>query len=155
MFGRKPTKILAPVAGSTVPLSQVKDAAFSTELLGKGLAIKPTANKLVSPINGRMSHVFKTGHAATIQSDDGIEILIHIGINTVELNGANFKTFVSSGQQVKVGDPIIEFDREKITAAGYDTIIPILVVNHEEFKNLTFNTGMTVQPGTEIMTVKK
>ena len=119
--------IKSPVKGEAVPLSQVDDPTFAEEIMGKGIAIIPTEDEIFSPINGTVSLVFNTKHAIGLKTEDGAEVLIHIGLDTVKLNGEHFTTFVKSGDKVKVGDKLVEFDREAIKNKGYDIITPIKI----------------------------
>lgn len=123
----------APIEGKAVSLSNVKDAAFADEILGKGIAVKPCNGKVIAPIDGKIDVLFNTKHSVTIISDEGIEILIHIGIDTLNLKGEYFKAFVKAGDIVKRGDLLIEFDINKIEEAGYDTICPIVICNSNDF----------------------
>ena len=103
--------ILSPIAGDIVPLDQVNDATFASGLLGKGVAIAPQQGRVVAPVSGSVASLFKTKHAIGIESDDGAEILIHVGIDTVKLDGAHFTAHVREGEQVAPGDLLIEFDQ--------------------------------------------
>ncbi|MGJ9385188.1 beta-glucoside-specific PTS transporter subunit IIABC [Salipaludibacillus sp. CF4.18] len=126
----------SPLTGKVVPLSDVNDPAFSSEVMGKGIAIEPIVGEVVSPVNGTISAIFPTNHAVGITSDNGAEILIHIGIDTVQLDGKHFEALVKQDDVVKQGDPLIHFDIEKIKEAGYDVTTPIIVtntVNYTEF----------------------
>lgn len=124
----------APVNGTIVELSKVNDPVFSTEAMGKGAAIVPNENIIVSPIAGEITCMFKTKHAIGITTENGIEILIHVGINTVRLEGKYFKNFVEQGQKVKPGDKLVEFDREKIMSEGLDTTVVIVITNSQNYK---------------------
>lgn len=123
--------ILAPVAGEVCPLSEVKDEVFSSGAMGQGLAIKPSEGLLKSPVDGTVSLVFPTGHAIGLKSKTGAEILIHIGMDTVELNGEGFEVLVSKDQEVKAGQPLVKFDLDTIKAKGYDLTTPVIITNQE------------------------
>ncbi|EEO7552472.1 PTS transporter subunit EIIC [Listeria monocytogenes] len=125
--------IVSPIRGNIVPLSEVKDEAFSAGLLGKGVAIVPQEGKLISPVNGTIETAFPTGHAIGICSDKGVEILIHVGFDTVQLNGKYFKLLVAQGDRVLVGQALLEFDLEAIKADGYDITTPIVVTNTDAY----------------------
>ena len=144
----------APVAGEAVPLQQVPDPTFSEELLGKGGAIIPSNGRIVSPVAGKVLGIFRTSHAVTLQADNGAEILIHIGLDTVKLAGACFTPHVTKGQQVQPGDLLIEADLEGIKAAGYNTITAVLVCNTDEFSSVTAATG-PVEALAPLITLKK
>lgn len=110
----KSTTVVSPLAGKVIPLSSVDDAAFASEAMGKGMAIEPSEGKLYSPVSGVVSTIFRTGHCIAVVSDDGVEVLIHIGIETVKLKGKYFDVKVEEGATVKQGDLLIEFDLEQI-----------------------------------------
>lgn len=136
--------IYAPVSGVSVPLACVNDQMFSRELLGKGLAIKPDSNVIYAPVSGTVAVAPKSCHAVALLSPDGLEVLVHIGINTVELKGKYFKRFVSKGDNVKAGQKLIEFDREKIKAKGYDVVTPIIITNSANYLKIHLVTGRHV-----------
>ena len=142
LFGKKeeinPNHIYAPMAGEAVEISEVPDPTFSSGMLGNGIAIKPTDGKVYAPVNGTVDTMFETGHAVSLVSDNGIEILIHVGLETVGLNGAPFQVKCKSGQKVKKGDLLMTADLEAIKAAGLDPITPMLVCNSSDYT--TFNT---------------
>lgn len=156
LFGKKEEpkmELAAPLAGEAVSISQVNDPTFSDEILGKGLAIRPTGNEVFAPCDGKIEMMFDTGHAVSMTSNDGIEILIHVGLETVNLKGKYYQVHAANGDQVKKGQKLISFDREAIAAEGdvtklieftkssglkfYPSMIWIVskVVNaHDEFK---------------------
>ncbi len=122
--------------GIAVPLSEVKDEAFAGEILGKGAAIIPENGKLYSPCSGTVENIFGTKHAVNILSDDGAEILLHIGVDTVKLGGKYFEAHVKNGSRVKKGDLLISFDLDGIKSEGYDTDIPMIICNSEAYENV-------------------
>lgn len=122
-------EVLSPLDGTVVPLSEVSDAAFADGSLGQGVAIRPTSGALYAPFDATVVAAFPTGHAIGLRHADGAEVLIHVGIDTVKLAGEHFRLKVSSGQQVKAGDLLLEFDGDAIAAAGYDLITPVIVTN--------------------------
>ncbi|GAA5031752.1 beta-glucoside-specific PTS transporter subunit IIABC [Microbacterium fluvii] len=126
-------EITSPVDGTVVPLSEVPDAAFASGGLGEGVAIKPASGAVFAPFDGTVVAAFPTGHAIGLRSVNGAEVLIHIGIDTVKLNGEHFTLHVTSGQEVKAGDLLVEFDGDAIERAGYDTITPVIVTNGDAF----------------------
>ncbi len=142
LFGKSEEKsgngIYAPVAGQAVPVSEVPDPTFSSGMLGNGVAIIPTEGKVYAPCNATVDMMFTTGHAVSLVADSGAEILIHVGLETVGLEGKCFTVHVQNGQKVKKGDLMIEVDLEGIKAAGLNTITPVLVCNSDDFG--TFNT---------------
>lgn len=126
-------EVVSPLNGEVIALSEVKDAAFSSGALGHGVAIEPSEGKLVAPVAGTVSALFPTKHAIGITTDAGADLLIHIGMDTVQLEGKFFTAHVSQGDYVKPGQLLIEFDMEQIKAAGKPLTTPIVVTNHKEF----------------------
>ncbi|MFJ7978034.1 beta-glucoside-specific PTS transporter subunit IIABC [Peribacillus sp. NPDC096379] len=150
-----PTIIKSPLAGEIVELAKVNDSVFSSGAMGPGLAIKPKEMDLVSPVDGEVIMIFETGHAVGIRSNEGIEILLHIGINTVELNGEHFIKNVTQGQKIKSGDILIRFDRESILNKGYDITTPIIITNSTGYNiSLLYSSNQT-DLGAEIMKIEK
>jgi len=137
--------IESPLTGEVRALSQVNDPVFSSESMGKGVAIEPKIGKVSSPVNGTISTIFPTGHAVGIMSEDGIEILIHIGINTVELNGKYFDAQVKQGEQVKRGDLLVNFDLDQIKESGYEVITPIIITNSNSYKEIVGTQNELIQ----------
>ena len=119
--------------GNTVALCDVKDEVFASYTLGKGIAIKPTGNTLYAPCDGVVETIADTGHALTLKSSGGAQVLLHVGIDTVNLRGMFFDAKVKPGKSVKKGDKLIEFQREKIEFEGYDTTICLAICNTEEY----------------------
>jgi PTS system beta-glucosides-specific IIC component len=142
LFGKKekinPNHIYAPIEGEAVAITEVPDPTFAEGMLGNGIAIMPTDGKVCAPVNGTVETMFDTGHAVTLVSESGMEILIHVGLETVGLNGAPFQVMVKNGQAVKKGDILMIADLEAIKAAGLPTITPVLVCNSDDYT--TFNT---------------
>jgi PTS system beta-glucosides-specific IIC component len=128
--------ILSPLDGTVVPLSETPDAAFAEGALGQGVAIKPRSGALYAPFDATVVAAFPTGHAIGLRHADGAEVLIHIGIDTVKLAGEHFDLKVTSGQQVKAGDLLVEFDIPAITAAGYDLTTPVIVTNPDLYPTI-------------------
>ncbi len=135
LFGRGIT-IYSPMKGNAVDLEKVGDGVFSNGMLGQGIAIEPSQGRVVSPVAGTVTMVFETKHAVGITSDNGVELLIHIGIDTVQLNGKYYTTHVSAGDHVNTGDLLVEFDMEKIKTEGYPVITPIIVTNTTDYKQI-------------------
>lgn len=127
-------QIMAPVSGTLIPLTSVKDEVFASEAMGKGIAIIPTDDIVKSPVNGTVSAVYPTKHAIGIISDNGAEILIHIGIDTVALKGKFFEQLVLQNEKVTVGQPLVKFDRNAIKHAGYDTSVMMIVTNTQTYE---------------------
>ncbi|MBO1304902.1 PTS glucose transporter subunit IIA [Enterococcus sp. 669A] len=143
--GNAAIKIESPVKGTVYPISEVNDAIFSKELLGKGVAITPEDDTIYSPINGEVITVLESKHAIGLRSKEGIEILVHIGIDTVNLKGKPFEVFVKEGDQVSVGQKLIEADFKQIKEAGYDDTVILVVTNSENFETIDETTGNTVE----------
>ena len=132
----KAVMVAAPLTGEAVSLETVNDPTFAEGILGKGIAIQPSEGRVVSPVNGTISTIFETGHAMGLVSEDGAEILIHVGLDTVNLKGKHFHVKMKSGDTVKVGDCILEFDLEAIKAEGYDVITPVIISNHFNYSSV-------------------
>lgn len=145
--------VFSPIDGKVISLDKVNDGVFSEGMLGKGIAIEPSIGRAVSPINGVVSTVFETKHAIGLTSDDGIEILIHIGIDTVKLNGEHFNTHVKSGDKVKVGDILVEFDIEKIKEAGYPIVTPVIITNTDSYENIEILVDGSVKEEEKLLSI--
>ncbi|MFE8150216.1 PTS beta-glucoside transporter subunit IIABC [Brenneria goodwinii] len=143
----------SPIEGETHPLEQVSDQTFASGLMGKGIAIKPRSGRVVSPVNGTVASLFKTNHAIGLESADGAEILIHVGIDTVKLNGQYFTAHVKTGDVVKQGDLLVEFDYQAIEAAGYDTITPIIITNSDDYIDVLPVAGDSVAEQSPLLTL--
>ncbi len=133
--------VYAPVAGTVIPSQEIPDETFAAGVLGQGVGIHPANGLVVAPFDGEISSVTDTQHAVGITSPDGMELLIHVGVDTVAMNGDGFQCFVQEGQQVKAGDKLIAFDRDKIAAAHHPDIVVVLVTNSDDYENLTIQTG--------------
>ncbi len=123
----EPGYIYAPVEGKAVPHTEIPDATFASGMVGEGVGILPSKGEVVAPFNGQISAIFDTKHAIGLLSDDGVELLIHVGINTVELNGAHFTALKASGDKIRAGEKLLQFDMAAIAAAGYDLTTAVLV----------------------------
>ena len=146
--------IVAPIEGNAVSLEKVGDGVFSEGMLGKGVAIEPAVGRAVSPVNGTVSTVFDTKHAVGLTSDDGTEILIHIGLDTVKLNGEHFDAHVKAGDKVKAGDLLVEFDIEKIKEAGYPTITPVIITNTDSYSDIESLANGSVKEKDQLISVR-
>ena len=149
------TAVSAPVAGEAIPLSRVKDETFAGEILGKGMAIIPSEGRVFAPFDGTVETIFPTGHAVALKSDDGAEVLIHIGMDTVKLDGKYFTARVKDGDAVKKGDLLVEFDREKIMEAGYDVTTPVVVTNSGDYAGIRQEKSGAVEPGETVLVLEK
>lgn len=150
----KITSLSAHLSGTVIPLSEVEDEAFSTEVLGKGAAIEPNSNKLFSPCDGTIAMIFDTNHAVNILSDDGCEILLHIGIDTVELKGRYFTPHVKNGQAVKKGDLLISFDADGIRSAGFKLTTPMIICNSDDYINVKCIASDEINSGTGFIEIE-
>lgn len=131
-----PQAIYSPMEGQVIPLSDIKDEAFSQGLLGKGVGLIPTKGKLYAPFTGTVVSIFPTKHAIGLVSESGIEVLIHVGLDTVQMEGEGFTTFVEQGAKVEKGQHILSFDIEKIKAAGFSVETPIVITNSDDFMDI-------------------
>ncbi|NRY63250.1 beta-glucoside-specific PTS transporter subunit IIABC [Clostridium beijerinckii] len=131
----------SPIEGKAVSLSKVNDPMFSEKMMGDGIAIIPKEGRVVSPVNGKVSAVFETKHAIGIISNEGAEILIHIGLDTVKLNGKFFEAKVKEGDSINIGDLLVKFNLEEIKKAGYDVITPIIITNTSKYREITFDVN--------------
>lgn len=145
--------VYSPLKGKVIPLSEIKDEAFSSGLLGLGAAIQPEEGVLYAPADGTISSFFPTGHAVGITTDDGMELLIHVGMDTVQLEGKGFHPLVQTGDRVRKGQKLLEFDLAAIQEAGYSTVTPVLVVNHDEFGGVEVAGTGSVQAQDPVLTV--
>jgi glucose-specific phosphotransferase system IIA component len=146
--------LICPVRGKAIRLDAVKDEVFSQEVLGKGIAIIPEEGKIYAPVNGYVETMFDTGHAVSLISINGVEILVHVGIETVRLKGKHFKPHTRSGEKIKAGKLLIEFDLEAIIADGFDPVVPVIIINSEQFTINQSSFG-NVQEMQQLLTLRK
>ncbi|MDY3031427.1 MAG: glucose PTS transporter subunit IIA [Clostridia bacterium] len=142
------------LTGKAVMLEDVEDEVFATKILGEGIAVEPSVGKLYAPCDGKVDMVFDTKHAINIVSSDGCEILLHIGIDTVKLNGQFFESHVSDGQEIKKGDLLISFDIDGIKKAGYKTTTPMIICNTDDYSSITPAADGMVSAGDKIIEIK-
>ncbi|AZA12709.1 beta-glucoside-specific PTS transporter subunit IIABC [Corynebacterium choanae] len=147
------TTIASPLAGEVFALTALSDPVFASGKLGAGVAIRPTDGTVVSPVDGTVSALFPTGHAIGITADSGAELLIHIGLDTVELRGDGFHPLVAKGDRVTLGQRLIEVDLQLLAKRGYSSDTPVVVVNHQRFTAVTeqVTSGATVTPGQALL----
>lgn len=150
-----PITITSPLKGEVKPLSSLEDEAFSSGSMGPGLAIEPEEGKLYAPCDGEILTFFPTGHALGIRSNDGAELLIHVGMDTVKLDGEGFKPRAKQGDKVKRGTLLLEFDIVRIKTLGYSVATPVIVVNESDFANLTLREPGEVNPGDELIEIQR
>lgn len=147
----KPT-LLAPCDGQVVSIESVPDPVFAEKMVGDGFAIIPTSPEILSPVDGKIIQVFPTFHAVCIESVEGLEIIVHIGLDTVELKGEGFSCFTEVGATVKKGDKLLAFTPSILEAHGKNAITPVLITNKEIIKTLDVSLG-SVKAGTTAATV--
>ncbi|MCR6110563.1 PTS glucose transporter subunit IIA [Bacillus sp. A301a_S52] len=128
--------LLSPVNGELVPLSEVPDPTFSKQMMGDGIAVMPSDGRIVAPVHGEVIQVFPTKHAIGLKTVNGIEILIHIGIETVSLQGEGFKAFVKEGSTVAPGDKLIEFDIDSVKEKAESLLTPVIITNGEDVETI-------------------
>ena len=145
------TELVSPLDGELLPLSEVKDEVFSSGAMGEGVAIEPSQGVLHAPANGRVVMTFPTGHAIGMKTKDGAEILMHIGMDTVNLQGKGFETLVDKGDEVKAGDELVKFDIDEIHSAGYIVTTPIVVTNSKDYEKVLVVRQGEVKVGQEIL----
>ncbi len=146
-------KVVSPIDGKSKLLKDVNDEAFAGKMLGDGIAVVPSNGMLYAPVSGEVTMVFPTNHALGIKSEDGMEILIHIGIDTVELNGKGFTGLVKQGDFVKAGDELIEFDLDLVKASGYDSDVMVIITNTSDFSAINYIADENVNYGDNILEI--
>ena len=146
-------KIAAPTSGKVVPLEKVADTVFSEKMMGDGIAILPDDNTFVAPFNGTVTTVFPTKHAIGLTSDSGIELLIHIGLETVSLDGKFFTTFVEAGDTITEGQKLVEVALDQLIAAGYDITTPVIVTNTDAYIDIISKDVTTIKKSETILYV--
>jgi PTS system beta-glucosides-specific IIC component len=146
-------EIVSPMAGEVVELKEINDVTFAGEHMGKGIAIRPVSGRVVSPITGVVQTVYRTKHAIGLVTDDGVEMLIHIGQDTVQLKGQHFTAHVKDGDRVNAGDLIMEFDLQAIKDAGYETVTPIIITNTSDYLDVVPTKSASVNEKDKLLTV--
>ena len=142
MFGfSQNNKLLAVADGRAVPLDEVSDEVFASGMLGGGFAVQPISGNIYSPVDGEIVGITESKHAFTIKSDDGLDVLVHIGIDTVKLGGNGFTPMVREGERVKAGGLIARVELSVIRGAGYDTVIPVVITNSEDMSGVKYRYG--------------
>ena len=147
--------VTAPVAGQEESLTAVNDPVFSTKAMGNGAAIIPSSNQIVAPVDGEITVAYETKHAYGLKSDDGAEVLIHIGIDTVNLKGDHFTSAVQQGQHVKQGDVLGTADIDAIKQAGYDPTVMVVITNTNNYANVERIDATAVQAGDNLIALTK
>ncbi|WP_096190550.1 PTS sugar transporter subunit IIA [Evansella halocellulosilytica] len=145
-------EIFSPIDGKVVNIEEVPDPVFSQKMMGEGVAIIPNHGVVVAPVDGKVVQVAPTKHAIGIQTDDGTELLIHVGLDTVSLNGAGFQVQVSTGDKLSVGQPLMEFDLEYIREHATDVITPVVITNsHDQDKNYSLKVTEKAKAGETVL----
>ncbi|KGA97104.1 PTS glucose transporter subunit IIA [Alkalihalobacillus alcalophilus ATCC 27647 = CGMCC 1.3604] len=148
-------EIFAPLSGAYVKIEDVPDPTFSQKMMGDGIAIEPSDGQVVSPVKGSIVQVFPTKHAVGIKTDEGVEVLIHIGLETVKMNGEGFTAHVKEGDAVEVGDALIDFDLKLVTEKANSTLTPIVITNQEDLKSVqTISTTQVEAGNTKVITIE-
>ncbi len=155
LFGKKETiEIASPAKGELIPIGNVSDPTFAEEMLGKGVALVPSDGKFYSPADGDLESLFPTGHAYSVKTPEGTEVLIHIGLDTVKLKGQFFTLHATQGDKVKKGDLIVEVDLEAVKNAGYDITTPMIILDSDNYSSFDKKTG-SVAPGDTALILEK
>ena len=152
LFGKgkevnKEIQIYAPLTGEYVKIEDIPDPVFAQKMMGEGFGINPSEGEVVSPIEGKVDNVFPTKHAIGLKADTGLELLVHIGLDTVQLDGQGFEILVNSGDTVKVGDPLLKFDLEYIRKNAKDVISPIIITNSDQTESIHIDDVQAVVKG--------
>ncbi|EPE37389.1 glucose-specific phosphotransferase enzyme IIA component [Candidatus Photodesmus katoptron] len=147
------TEIIAPLSGNLVNIEDVPDVVFAEKVVGDGIAIKPINEEMTSPVDGIIGKIFETNHAFSIKSNNGIELFVHFGIDTVELKGKGFKRIAREGQLVKAGETIIEFDLPFLEKQAKSTLTPVVISNMDKIKKLHKFSGPVIVGETSILHV--
>lgn len=151
LFGGKSSQkdvtIVAPLTGQVVPIENVPDPVFSQKMMGNGFAIEPTNGQVVSPVDGEVIQLFHTKHAIGLKTDAGVEVLIHIGLETVAMNGEGFEAHVSQGDKVKVGTPLVTFDLNLVKEKAKSTVTPVVITNTDNMESFEMLTNGSAEKG--------
>ena len=150
-FKKKEFEIVSPMKGRLISIKDVPDDTFREEMIGKGVAILPDGNEIYAPTSGTITTVFPTAHAIGLTTKDGIDLLIHIGLDTVNLKGEGFAVKVQTGEEVQAGDLLLVADFEKIRQAGYRLESPLIICNPEACKKIVYSDPAFVHPGDVVM----
>ena len=149
------TVVNAPVAGHVISLDETGDPVFASRALGEGVGIQPADSIVVAPVSGVLQTVAETGHAFGIKTDDGVEVLVHVGIDTVKMNGEGFDVKVKANEHVNAGDNLVVVDFDKVKEAGYSTTTLMTVLNTVAFASVTPKTGVDVKAGESVIDIQR
>lgn len=160
LFGSKQSqavdvKIYAPLSGEIVSIEDVPDVVFSEKIVGDGVAISPTGDEIVAPVDGVIGKIFETNHAFSMESTEGVELFVHFGIDTVELKGEGFTRVAQEGQSVKRGDVILKFDLDLLKSKAKSVLTPIVISNMDEISHIEKRVGSVIAGETEVLSLKK
>ncbi|AMG60739.1 PTS glucose transporter subunit IIA [Staphylococcus lugdunensis] len=152
LFGKgkevnKNIEIYAPLTGEYVKIEDIPDPVFAQKMMGEGFGINPTEGEVVSPIEGKVDNVFPTKHAIGLKADNGLELLVHIGLDTVQLDGEGFEVLVNSGDTVQVGDPLVKFNLEYISNNAKSVISPVIITNTDQTSAININDVNAIVKG--------
>ncbi len=147
--------VVSPITGKAVESKEINDPVFSEEMLGRGLAIVPTEGRVYAPVSGKIEMMHDSMHAVSLTSDKGAEILVHIGLDTVSLNGRHYTRHANEGDYVKAGQLLLEFDIPAIQAEGFDTIAPVVICNTDDYTEVLSMEGRDVKAGQGIIKLIK
>lgn len=146
--------IKSPVSGKKVELNAVSDPVFSQKMMGDGIALEPTSNEFVAPVSGELTSVFPTKHAYCLVSDEGVELLLHIGLNTVELGGEYFDCHVKQGQHVRRGEKLVTVDLQALKDRGYSVVTPLIILNSGQYHKISVAKQNVFQAGEPLLEVE-
>lgn len=148
---KKEIIISAPISGKIKPVSSLADETFRSGVLGPGIAIVPEGGRVAAPADGTIDQMFDTGHAFSMTTANGVELLVHVGLDTVRLKGKHFTRIGKTGGSVKAGEDLIEFEESAVRSEGYDTTIVVVVLNQDHFKSIRFAEEGSVQSGSPLV----
>ncbi|ARJ51846.1 PTS sugar transporter subunit IIA [Staphylococcus lutrae] len=144
---KKDIVVYTPMSGTYVNIEDIPDPVFAQKMMGEGFGIRPVDGQVVSPIDGVVDNVFPTKHAIGLKADNGLEVLVHIGLDTVQLNGEGFETRVNSGDTVKVGEPLVDFDFDYIEQNAKSIISPVIITNTDQVASIDFKNANQLDKG--------
>ena len=148
-------EIIAPLSGEIVNIEDVPDVVFAEKIVGDGIAIKPTGNKMVAPVDGTIGKIFETNHAFSMESKEGVELFVHFGIDTVELKGEGFTRIAHEGQSVKRGDTVIEFDLATLESKAKSVLTPVVISNMDEISSIEKKSGEVIAGESVVLSLTK
>ena len=147
--------ISSPMEGTVVPCTEIRDLTFKQEMIGKGVAVIPTVGKVYAPADGKIEMVMESLHAFSMTTTEGVEVMVHVGIDTVAFKGKHFKSHVKEGMMVKRGDLLLEFDLKAVEESGYGEITPIIICNSEDYTEIEKIIGKEIKIGETLMKLTK